>query len=119
MLEAELVNDLFRFRRNDGEANLNETIIVFTPYIDQKELLQQYLRESPSFFSSHHRAPMLEIKLNTVDSSQSSERDAVIVSFSTMESSEVSNELYNVAASHRYRTLQQFHDPRLRDRDAN
>lgn len=77
-LEVMLVeNALFEVYRSRGNTYLASEIIVTTPYRSQLALLRQRLSEHGGFIARH---PDLNVKVDTIDALQGSERSIVIMS---------------------------------------
>lgn len=85
--EAEILNDvLFRIFDNSGNCNLDNDIIVCSPYADQSAFLRPYLttrtngRANPRFLSASNQAPQLNVIVENIDALQGSERSIVVIS---------------------------------------
>lgn len=80
-LEAEIINDvLWTIFEKRGNANLNNDIIVTSPYVRQTNFLQQYLTTGRRFASAHPTASGVRITVDTVDACQGSERSIAVIS---------------------------------------
>lgn len=77
-LEVEIVNNiLFDIIENSGNTYLGSDIIVTAPYRAQIGLLKEHLAAPNSFVSQHQG---LNLKVDTIDALQGSERSVVVMS---------------------------------------
>lgn len=80
-LECEIINNvLFRIYENRGNFDLDNNVMVSSPYVSQKEMLRSHLHSVANFCSNHAIAPGLKIQIDTIDASQGSERCVTIIS---------------------------------------